>query len=380
MKLTTEPRSLAAAVKFAARALPARPVYPVLAGLKITVDSGSLEVSGYDQDSTSARARIDADTGEPGTVVVPGRLLADITARLPRQPAELSADDRALTLACGSLRYRLRLLPAGQYPALPQLPGPAGHADPGEFAAAVAQVTPAAGRDDTLTLLTAVHVAFAPDAVSLTATDRYRAAFRRLPWQPAGDTGGGLPPPVLIPAAALAGAGRQGGTGPVSIHIATAADETPVTAGFGRDRQSLTTGLLHGGYPDIASKIPPASSTAATVATAELAGAVKRLAAVAARDLPVRLTFEPGRIELTAGSDDEAGGCDTVACELDGDPVTAAFCPRRLLDAVTAAGGTGRVRIALTTPRRPALFTPADGDADETVPGYQHILMPIRPA
>ncbi len=85
---------------------------------------------------------------------------------------------------------------------------------------------------------------------------------------------------------------------------------------------------------------------------------------------------------MTAGSGDEADGTDAVGCELDGDPVTLAFHPRRLLDAIPATG-TGRARIALTTPAKAALFTPADdGDQDDdgAGPGYRHLLMPIRTA
>jgi DNA polymerase III subunit beta len=74
-------------------------------------------------------------------VLASGRLLAAIAAVLPRQPAELADDGTALTLACGSTRYRLHLLPLDGYPVLPELPGPAGHADPAEFAAAVRQMT-----------------------------------------------------------------------------------------------------------------------------------------------------------------------------------------------------------------------------------------------
>ena len=121
MKLTTEPGALAGAVKFAARALTARAAYPILSGLKITADpDGTVEVSAFDYE-TSARARIGAEVSEPGTVLTPGRLLAEIAALLPRQPAELAGDGAALALACGSTRYRLHLLPLDGYPALPEL-------------------------------------------------------------------------------------------------------------------------------------------------------------------------------------------------------------------------------------------------------------------
>src|SRR5271166_2727298 len=69
MKLTTEPGALAAAVKFAARVLTARAAYPILGGLKITASpDGGLEVTAFDHE-TSARARIDAEVGEHGTVL-----------------------------------------------------------------------------------------------------------------------------------------------------------------------------------------------------------------------------------------------------------------------------------------------------------------------
>jgi DNA polymerase-3 subunit beta len=377
MKLTTEPGALAGAVRFAARALTARTAYPVLSGLKITADpGGTVEVSAFDYE-TSARARAGAEVSEPGTVLAPGRLLAEITARLPRQPVTLAEDGPALALACGSIRYRLHLLPLDTYPELPELPGPAGHADPGEFAAAVRQVVIAASRDDTLPALTAVRVTFTPSAAMMVATDRYRAALRRLPWQASGDA---LPPPVLIPAAALAEAARAAVEDPVSLHVLTGDDGAPAGAGLGCGEQAITTRLTAGEYPDVVKLIPAGFSATVTADAAELAEAVKRLAVVAARDTPVRLAVTAGQIELTAGSGDEADGSDTVSCELDGDPVTVAFHPQRLLDALTATGA-GRIRIALTTPSKAALITPAgDVGQDDEVPAYRHLLMPIRTA
>src|SRR5947209_17695 len=103
MKLTIPSDSLAGAVRFAARTLTARTAYPILSGLKIIADSGgSIEVSAFDYE-TSAQARAEAEVSEPGTVLAPGRLLAEICARLPRQPADLNDDGAALTLACGSI-------------------------------------------------------------------------------------------------------------------------------------------------------------------------------------------------------------------------------------------------------------------------------------
>ena len=116
-------------------------------------------------------------------------------------------------------------------------------------------------------------------------------------------------------------------------------------AGFTFGARTITTRLTADDYPNMAAMIPAEFTAAAVLDTGELAEAVKRLAVVAARDTPIHLAFSPGQVELTAGSADEADGTDTVGCELDGDPLTVAFHPRRLLDALTAVG-TGRARIA----------------------------------
>ena len=377
MKVNTEPGALAAAVKFAARALTARAAYPILGGLKITADDSGVEVTAFDHE-TSARARITAEVGEPGTVLAPGRLLAAITAQLPGQPVDLASDGPALTLTAGRTRYTLRLLPAEEYPALPELPTPAGQADAGEFAAAVRQVVVAASRDDTLPALCAVQVTFTGDVITLVATDRYRAALRHLPWQP---SGGQLPPPVLIPAPALADVARAAADDPVRVHVLTGTGGAPAVAGFTFGDQATTTRLTAADYPNLAAKVPAQFAAAAVLDTGELAEAVKRLTVVAARETPLHLSYSPGQVELAAGSADEADGTDAVSCELDGEPLTVAFHPRRLLDAITAAG-TARARIALTGPAKAALITPAsdDGQDDDAEPVYQHLLMPIRTA
>ena len=236
----------------------------------------------------------------------------------------------------------------------------------------------AASRDDTLPALGAVQVTFTGEALMLVATDRYRAALRHLPWQP---SGGQLPPPVLIPAPALTEVARAAADDPVRLHVLTGADGAAAVAGFTFGDQAITTRLTAGEYPGMAAMVPAKFAAAAVLDTGELAEAVKRLAVVAARDAPIHLAFGPGQVQLRAGSADEADGADTVGCELDGDPLTIAFHPRRLLDALTAAG-TARARIALTGPGEAALITPAsdDGTGEDAGPAYRHLLMPIRAA
>src|SRR6185312_6739681 len=83
---------LADAVTWVARGLPARPPVPVLAGVLIEADDeGSLTLSAFDYE-VSAKVTVPADVSEGGTVLVLGRLLADISRNLPGKPVDVATD------------------------------------------------------------------------------------------------------------------------------------------------------------------------------------------------------------------------------------------------------------------------------------------------
>ena len=90
MKLQVERDPLAEAVAWTARALPARPTAPVLAGMRLQAGS-ELTLSTFDYE-VSAQATIPVQADEPGTVLVSGRLLAEIVRSLPAKPVDLATD------------------------------------------------------------------------------------------------------------------------------------------------------------------------------------------------------------------------------------------------------------------------------------------------
>src|SRR6476469_7173809 len=129
MKFRVAREVLADAVAWTARSLPPRPSVPVLAGILLEVD---------------------VNASESGRVLVPGRLLAEITRALPPHPVDITAEGPRLSIACGNARFSLPTLPVEDYPSLPSMPSSAGLVDSDVFAEAVGQVAVAAGRDDTL--------------------------------------------------------------------------------------------------------------------------------------------------------------------------------------------------------------------------------------
>src|SRR5437763_13667491 len=76
-------------------------------------------------------------------------------------------------------------MPVDEYPTLPTMPEGSGTIGGDAFTQAVAQVTVAASRDETLPILTGVRMEIEGERLTLLATDRYRLAMRTLPWHPA---------------------------------------------------------------------------------------------------------------------------------------------------------------------------------------------------
>src|SRR5260370_15709114 len=92
MRLRIGRDALAEAVAWAARALPSRPVIPILAGWMLEAGaSDGLTLSCFDYD-VSARVGADARVAEPGRARVAGRLLAEIVRSLPQRPVDLVSE------------------------------------------------------------------------------------------------------------------------------------------------------------------------------------------------------------------------------------------------------------------------------------------------
>ncbi len=196
MKFRVARDEFADSVAWVARSLPARPPVPVLGCAVLTAGDTGLEVSGFDYE-VSAQETVAAEVAEPGKVLVSGRLLADITKALPNKPVDVTLDGSRVAIACGSAKFSLPTMPVEDYPELPKPPTVTGTIPAQVFAEAIGQVAVAAGRDDTLPMLTGVRVEIEGNRVVLAATDRFRLAVRELEWEPTtGETSGA----VLVPA------------------------------------------------------------------------------------------------------------------------------------------------------------------------------------
>ena len=385
MKLRVAREDLADAVAWVAKSLPSRPPVPVLGGILLEVTDSTLVVAGFDYE-VSTRAKVSVDADSDGRVLVSGRLLAEITRALPAKPVDIVTDGTRVTITGGPAKFTLPTMPVEDYPPLPEMPAASGTVDGAAFAEAVVQAAVAAGRDDTLPMLTGVRVEIEGEKLTLAATDRFRLAVRELTWTPDSPQ---LSTSVLVPARTLADAAKAlGGAGTVMIGLGEG------LLGIEAGGRRTTVRLLDVEFVKYRSLLPTNHTTTVDVSVPELTEAIKRVALVTDRGHHLRMQVGDGVLTLTAGGDDEGRAEEDLAVDSDGAELLIAFNPGYLLDGLGVVH-TDAVRLAFTTPARPALMLPVesnrngapDGKASGTpaddgpaVEGkdYRYVVMPAR--
>jgi DNA polymerase-3 subunit beta len=251
------------------------------------------------------------------------------------------------------------------------------------FTEAVGQVAVAAGRDDTLPMLTGIRVEISGDKVVLAATDRFRLAVRELTWATASPD---VDAAVLVPAKTLAETAKSVNPGS-EVHLALGTG-----ASVGEERllgmrsagRRSTTRLLDTEFPKYRQLLPPEHTAVATVAVADLAEAIKRVALVADRGAQVRMEFSQDSVRLSAGADGVGMAEEDLPVDFAGEPLTIAFNPAYLTDGLSSLH-TDRVTFGFTTPSKPAVLRPAP-EHGPSGPGpfpaidteYVYLLMPVR--
>lgn len=386
MKFRVAREDFADSVAWVARSLPSRPPVPVLGGVLLGADEQGLTVSGFDYE-VSAQVHVSAEVITSGQVLVSGRLLADITRALPNKPVDVVLDGTRVLINCGSAKFSLPTMPVEDYPQLPELPQQTGSLPVEMFAEAISQVAVAAGKDDTLPMLTGIRVEIDGTHMVLAATDRFRLAVRKIEWMPTVEAASAA---VLVPAKTLSESAKTvGGSSNSPVQLALGAGSSVGAEGLlgiVADGRRTTTRLLDAEFPKFRQLLPTEHTAMATVEIAPLVDAIKRVALVAERGAQVRLEFTEGGLLLSAGGDDAGRAEESLAAEFQGEPLIIAFNPGYLLDGLGSLHSE-KVSFGFTTPSRPAVLRPAleeapEPDASGTFAApdsdYTYLLMPVR--
>ena len=365
------------AVSFAVKLLPQRTTLPILSGVLIQANDDGLVLSSFDYE-VSSQTEIQADVEETGTVLVSGRLLAEIAGRLPNAPVRVATEESRISVTCGSASFTLLSMPVEEYPSIPEIGAESGVVPAEEFAAAVAQVAVAASRDDVTPVITGVQLEVRENNLSLVATDRYRVAVRELDWD-GGAVAGEQTITALVPARTLQEVGKTfGHSGTISVAI-TSRDDRELIA-FSAEKKTVTSLLIKGNFPPVRRLFPETVDNYAVMNTADLIEATRRVALVLEREAALRYSFTADGLTLEAIGSEQAQASETIDAILTGDDTVVSLKPQFLLDGLGAVHSEF-VRISFTkteNPNKPGpvLITSQTSREQAGADTYRYLLQP----
>jgi DNA polymerase III subunit beta len=362
VKFRCEREILADALTTAGRAATSRTgTLPVLSGVRLDVDADTLTVTGTDLELT-IRLSVPVHSDQPGSAVVPARLVGDIVKALPAGAVEVSLTDDEMAISAGRSQFSVRPLSLGDYPAQVETDAEAVTLQSAEVADALRQVVRAASTDDARAVLTGVLIAAEDDGLRMVATDSYRLAVRELPQSSMLAVG----QKVLVPGRALAELQRIL-SGDAELKVRLGAREAVFEAGETR----LTTRLIEGEYPNYRNLLPSSYPNVLTVGRDALLEALRRVKILAQDSTPVRLTLGGDTLQLTAITQDVGNAHEEIDASYDGAEMTVAFNPDYLAAGIDAVDGD-EVTLATMDPMKPAVLRGVGHD------DYLYLLMPVR--
>ena len=376
MKFEVNKDVFSEAVSFAVKLLPQRTTLPILSGVLISAETDAVTISSFDYE-VSAKTRVNANVQTAGTVLVSGRLLAEIASRLPHESVVCELSGSSVAVTSGAAKFSLATMPFEEYPNLPEIEGITGTVSADDFAAAVSQVAPAASRDDVTPVITGVLMDISDSAVVMMATDRYRVASREVAWSTSGVGDEGLH--ALVPSRTLSEIGKTfASAGNISITVNSGGDRELVA--FSSADRTVTTLLIKGSFPPVTKLFPAETPDYAVVNTADLIEATRRVALVLEREAPLRYSFTGDGVALEALGSEQAQASETIDGHLVGKECVVSLKPQFLIDGLSATHSEF-VRIAFThtdNPNKPGpvLITAQKSQDGDDAHGYKYLLQP----
>lgn len=371
MKVEVNSQALADAVAWTTRVIDARPASPILAGVRLEAINSTLQLSAFNY-AISARHHIEAGVDEAGSVLVLGKLLADITKSLPAAKTYLSTDGSTMTITSGKSTFTMQLMPDAEYPDLPVIPSKLGQVDAQTFTQAVTQASVAVSREENRPVLTGIRVQFQGDKVIMSSTDRFRLSRSSFTWTPENpDTNA----TALVRGALLRDVARS-----LDEHQNIVVDfdtENPSLLGFENAGRVSTSQLIDGEFPAVDRLYADEYPIHAVINKQDLISAIKRVSLVAERNAPIRMAFTSQELTLTAGTADEAQAKEILDIDMDGEDITVAFNPTYLIEGLSAIAEPF-VRMKMTTAVKPVEFNgQRESDSEESM-DYRYLLVPMR--
>jgi len=365
VKISLQRDALFSQLQTVTRVASTRSAIQALSGVQLVVSSTSCELRATDMD-VSLRVPLEAEVIREGVVVLPARLLLDVTRVLPAADAslELRPAEQDVEVISGKATFHIRTLRAEDFPPFPEPDSENAVSLPVEaFVSTAQKVAGSASRDETRPVLTGILVSAAERELRMVATDSYRLSVKETQLETALQT----PFEVNVPARALQELARIAGAGEGDLSISVLQNQVV----FRLAGTTLSSRLIEGQFPNYRQLLPDSFEHELRLSGGELTDVVRRISLLAQKNAPLRLAFSPGELTVSAQTPDVGEASESLPVAFQGEGLEIGFNPDFLRDGLEAIG-EGDMLLKLISPLRPGLIESGDDG------GFRYLIMPIR--
>ena len=336
-----------------------------LAGIQLIASSGGVELRATDQEMT-LRVPLQATVEREGTVLLPARLLVDVVRAFsaPQVSLEQRPAEQDVEIVAGNAQFHIRTLRNEDFPNFPELVEGAVTVPARAFVDTVLRVANSASRDETRPVLTGIMVSASERELRMVATDSYRLSVKETQLEQ--PLAGGFE--ANVPARALQELAR----------LVQQLDGETLTVGVRQNQivfqlgdVVLSSRLIEGQFPNYRQLLPDSYEHELSISGGEVTDVVRRIALLAQKNAPLRLSFSPGELTVSSQTPDIGEARESLPVAFQGEPFEIGFNPDFLRDGLEAVG-SGDVLLKLISPLRPGLIQSAEDG------GFLYLIMPIR--
>ena len=340
-----------------------RTTIPVLSHILLRAADERLHIAATDLE-VSLTSWCEAEVSEEGAIAIQARKLVEIIRASSGDQVTLKIEQEGrLTILAGKSMFKIRGLPAEEFPTLPNIEDEQPVRVPFQtFRNMVTKVFFAISSEESRFQLSGALMQLGEDSIVLVATDGHRLALVESEVQGMEESKG-----VLVPRKALQELQRFEGE---DMSFRRSEHHLSFTIGA----RQLICRILEGTFPDYERVISKDNDKAVVTNRQELAAVVHRIGLLTGdRARAIRMELESGQLIFSAANPDLGEAREEVACDYQGDGLSLGLNPDYLTHFLNVTD-TESVRLELKDENSQCVAYPVEG-LDKR---YVCVIMPIR--
>ncbi|HPF54132.1 MAG TPA: DNA polymerase III subunit beta [Clostridia bacterium] len=363
MKITINTKDLIDAVAAVAKALPIRTTMPVLEGVYIKAEGGTVSFTCSDQ-LLQKDCVVNAVVDEEGVCSVRGKLFFEIVKKLPAVETEIETEGRRMSLKSGGTQNRMPCIDSDGFPYMRCGDESCSLVMDKDLCREMIMKTSfaAAPDDASRPFLTGVLLDVKDGFINFVATDSFQFALqRRRTSVPLEDTR------TIVPAKAINEIARMAESAQENVELVIS--NTHVR--FDNGVEKLTARLIDGDFINYERLLPTNCTTRILVERERLIAAVER-AQLMAREGSNCVTMVIHEESIMICAESIVGRVeDELPVQLIGEPMTISFNPRYCLNIMKVIEDE-ELFMEFNGPFKPCGVKPIQGD------DYVYLIVPVR--